>query len=92
MNIKKIIINIQFYQVFQNKIQKKDLIIINLMKVFIILNLKKISKMNLILKVENIQVKVNLELLNNVKAKLIIMIMLLKELNKIKDNQNFKKL
>ena len=55
------------------------------MNTFIILKLNQNLKMNLILKKELYQEKVNLELLNNVKVKLIINIM---QLNQYKDNKD----
>ena len=75
-----------------NQIFKKDLIMNKLITLFIILNLKKILKKNLILKKVLIQEKELLVKSIHVKVNLIIIIMLLKCLNKKKDNYNFKKL
>ena len=63
----------------------------NLIEIFISLKIKKILIMNLIFLKVNFQVKEHLELLNNVKVILINNNMQLKELNKLKVNQNFRK-
>ena len=71
----------------------KDLILMILIKNYIILKIKKILKMNLILIKELNQDKVHLELLNNVKVKLIKRIMQLNKLNNKKNKlilQNYK--
>ena len=54
----------------------KDMIMNNLMKIFIDLNIKKILKMNLIFQKEYFQDKEHLVKLNNVKAVKIKIIML----------------
>ena len=56
----------------------KDKILVNKIKLYIILKIKNNLKMNLILKMEYFQEKVDLVKLNNVKVILIKMIMQLK--------------
>ena len=69
-----------------------DIIMNNLIEIFIHLKIKKILKKNLIFLKVNFQEKEHLELLNNVKVIMIKMNMQLNQLNKLKVNQNFKKL
>ena len=70
----------------------KDIIMNNLIVIFINLKIKMILKKNLIFQKVNFQVKEHLELLNNVKVIMIKINMQLNQLNKQKVNQNFKKL
>ena len=70
----------------------KDMIMNNLIVIFINLKIKMILKKNLIFLKVNVQEKEHLELLNNVKVIMIKIIMQLNQLNKQKVNQNFKKL
>ena len=72
-----------------NTILKKDLIVIELKKIFIILNLNKNLKRNLIFQKEFNQDKVLLEQLKNVKLMKINNIMQLNILNKQKDKLIF---
>ena len=65
---------IQIYQkIYQNRIIIKDMIMNNLIQIFINLKIKMILKKNLIFLKVNFQEKEHLELLNNVKVIMIKM-------------------